>query len=125
MECIEVIDPFQMKASVQAFKRALSFEGPSVVISRQACMVQITLRERRREGIRVLPFFVDRERCNGCAQCVDNFNCAAIYWSDVIDEKSGRNKAAIDPLLCASCGVCSQVCARKAIHKQKFLGKAR
>ncbi|MFX0115827.1 MAG: thiamine pyrophosphate-dependent enzyme, partial [Candidatus Hodarchaeota archaeon] len=123
VECVEVIDSYKMKPAVEAFKRALNFEGPSVVISRGACMAQITLRERRREGIRVLPFFVDHERCNGCAQCVDNFNCASFYWSDVIDEKSGRNKAAIDPLLCASCTFCSQVCARKAIKKQKFLGK--
>ncbi len=121
VECIEIIDPYQMKESVEAFKRALKYEGPSVVISRGACMVQITLRERRREGIRVPPFVVDHNRCNGCAQCVDNFNCAAIYWSDVVDEKSGRKKAAIDPILCASCSVCSQVCARKAIQQQKSM----
>ncbi|MHA2270736.1 MAG: indolepyruvate ferredoxin oxidoreductase subunit alpha [Candidatus Hodarchaeales archaeon] len=123
VDCVEIIDSYKMKPAVAAFKRALSFEGPSVVISRGACMAQITLRERRREGLKVLPFFVDHERCNGCAQCVDNFNCAAIYWSNAVDEKSGRNKAAIDPLLCASCTFCSQVCARKAIRKQKYLGK--
>jgi len=120
IEVVEVIDPYQVKESVKAFKRVLSHDGPSVVISRRACMVT-TLRERRREGITVLPFFVDHERCNGCAQCVDNFNCAAIYWSEVVDEKTGKKMAAIDPHLCASCGVCEQVCARKAIRQQKSL----
>jgi indolepyruvate ferredoxin oxidoreductase alpha subunit len=41
--------------------------------------------------------------------------CPAIVKSEAVDEKTGRAKAEIDPLLCTGCEVCAQVCARGAI----------
>jgi indolepyruvate ferredoxin oxidoreductase alpha subunit len=38
-----------------------------------------------------------------------------VVKGDTLDEKTGRPKARIDPLLCTGCEICAQVCARQAI----------
>jgi indolepyruvate ferredoxin oxidoreductase, alpha subunit len=57
---------------------------------------------------------VDGDRCNGCGLCF-RIGCPAVVKSGMVDAKTGRSKAHIDPLLCTGCEVCAQVCARQAI----------
>ena len=97
-----------LKATEAALRDCLDAEGPAVIVSRRECAL---LPEARRQWMTLT---VDAERCNGCGLCFQ-VGCPAISKSEVIDERSGRAKARIDPLLCTGCEICAQVCARRAI----------
>ena len=110
---VHTVDPYDLKAVETALRDCLDNEGPAVVVSRREC----ALLPVARKGW--MPLAVNAERCNGCGLCFQ-VACPAIVKSDEadetsVDEKTGRAKAVIDPLLCTGCEVCAQVCARKAI----------
>jgi len=54
---------------------------------------------------------VDPERCNGCGICL-GLGCPAVGLGP-----DGK-KTEIDQILCNSCGLCGQVCARQAIKAE-------
>jgi len=72
----------------------------SVIIVQGDCVTRV----RRRSA----PSIVDAEKCNQCGACLV-LGCSAIQTED--------GKVLIDPALCVGgvCGVCRQVCPRKAI----------
>jgi len=105
---IQKVDAFDIKAVEKSFKEALAFEGPSVVIADGPCFFT----GPGSAGI----YEVDPARCNGCTLCF-RLGCPAITRSDELDEKTQRNKAWIDPVLCVGCDMCAQVCPREAIYK--------
>jgi indolepyruvate ferredoxin oxidoreductase alpha subunit len=107
-ERVHTVDPCDLAEAEAALRDCLEADGPAVVISQRACAL---LPESRREWTTLT---VDVERCNGCGLCFQ-VGCPAIAKSEVIDERTGRAKACIDPMLCTGCEVCAQVCVRKAI----------
>jgi indolepyruvate ferredoxin oxidoreductase alpha subunit len=107
-ERVYTVDPCDLAEAEAALRDCLEAEGPAVVISQRACAL---LPESRREWTTLT---VDVERCNGCGLCFQ-VGCPAIAKSEVIDERTGRAKARIDPMLCTGCEVCAQVCVREAI----------
>jgi indolepyruvate ferredoxin oxidoreductase alpha subunit len=100
-DLVETVDPYNVEATIEIFKRAKEFQGLSVVIAKQACMTNA-----RRAGVRRKPFMVIRENCTGCRKCVE-FGCPAIEF----EEDSARINA-----LCTGCGVCAQICTNNAIE---------
>jgi indolepyruvate ferredoxin oxidoreductase alpha subunit len=40
---VEVVDPFDLKATIDTIERALRFDGPSLVVARQACQVSCSV----------------------------------------------------------------------------------
>jgi indolepyruvate ferredoxin oxidoreductase alpha subunit len=108
IERVHTVDPYNLKEVEGALRDCLETEGPAVVISRRECAL---MREARKLWMTLR---VNEERCNGCGLCFE-VGCPAIVKSDVLDEKTGRAKAWIDPLLCTGCEICAQVCAREAI----------
>jgi len=98
---VETVDPYDIDATIEAFKQAREFQGLSVVIAKQACMTNA-----RRAGIRRRPFTVNDESCTGCRECVE-FGCPAIEF----DGDNARINA-----LCTGCGVCAQICTSDAIE---------
>jgi indolepyruvate ferredoxin oxidoreductase alpha subunit len=96
---VETVDPYDIDAMIETFRRARKCEGLSVVIARQACMTK-----SRRAGIRRRAFRVT-ENCIGCGSCVE-FGCPAIEFEG--------DSARINPL-CNGCGVCAQICPNNAI----------
>ncbi|MDI6810305.1 MAG: indolepyruvate ferredoxin oxidoreductase subunit alpha [archaeon] len=100
---VETVDPYDIDATIETFRRARECEGLSVVIARQACMTN-----SRRAGIRRRPFRVN-ENCIGCGNCVE-FGCPAIEFEG--------DSARINPL-CNGCGVCAQICSNNAIEVVK------
>jgi len=105
---VHTVDPYDLQAVEAALRDCLDNPGPAVVVSRRECALLPTARKRW------MTLAVNADRCNGCGLCFQ-VGCPAIVKSDVFDEKTGRAKARIDPLLCTGCEVCAQVCARKAI----------
>jgi indolepyruvate ferredoxin oxidoreductase alpha subunit len=108
IEYVEVVDPYNIKKTIEVVKKALEQPKASVVICRRLCTIE-WLRRRRSEGLPPpKPFTIDPSLCNGCKICINEFGCPAIIW----DEKN--NKAFIDENLCVGCGICTQVCPEKA-----------
>jgi indolepyruvate ferredoxin oxidoreductase alpha subunit len=103
---VSVANPFDVKATTDAVKDALGFDGPSVVVSRGECALM-----RGRSLERKAPLFqIDETRCNACGICVQSLHCPAVNVRDAV--------YGIDELLCAGCGICAQVCPRTAITRK-------
>ena len=107
---VKTIDPVDLKETEEVFKEALQFEGVAVVITKHPCAM-ITNAENRKKGISV-KYSINQEECTKCLTCVKDFTCPAVYI-----EKDGSVN--INPLLCDGCGVCVQVCPKKAIEVKK------
>ncbi len=108
IEQTAVVDPYDLKATEQALKDALQFDGPAVVVFQRECAL---LPEAKQTWIALE---INPDICNGCGLCL-RVGCPALHRSDQLDLKSGRNLVEIDPLLCTGCEICSQVCVRGGI----------
>lgn len=96
---------FDVKAVDAAIKEGLNHEGLSFIIVEGPCFFV---------GKNTKPAFTVTDVCNGCGTCF-KLGCSAIARSEIVDEKTGRKKSSIDPVLCVGCTICAQVCPRKAI----------
>jgi indolepyruvate ferredoxin oxidoreductase alpha subunit len=96
-----------LKGLQSVVKEALGTGETAVIIARTVC---VFVASYNRE-----PYIVVTEDCNGCTLCF-RIGCPAIYKSDVLDLKTNRPKAWIDPAQCVGCGLCYDVCARQAIE---------
>lgn len=102
--CIRVVDPYKIEESIQAIQEVIDFKGPSVVIFRHECALQVQRREKHKNP----RTFIDRDKCTGCKQCL-RLGCPAITFD------SENKIASIDTLLCVDCGLCNQICSFGAI----------
>lgn len=107
IENIFTMDPYDLKASLDTFKKALGSEGLAVVISRRECALEV---DRKKSPAEMKVFTINQDVCNQCYNCVRNFSCAAFYTEG--------GKVYIDPELCDGCSVCSEplVCPFNAIE---------
>ncbi|KAA0004316.1 MAG: indolepyruvate ferredoxin oxidoreductase subunit alpha [Thermoplasmata archaeon] len=103
---VEVVNPYNLKATKEAFKRALEYEGLSVVIAKAPCILLDLKRRRKR-----ITFEVVQEKCTRCQECINNFACPAFY-------RDGE-QIKINDALCTGCGFCVQVCPEGAIKIKK------
>ncbi|UCD13355.1 MAG: indolepyruvate ferredoxin oxidoreductase subunit alpha [Thermoplasmatales archaeon] len=106
VEHIEIVDPNNIKETVAAFKRALDFKGPSVVISISPCILPEIQRKSMEENA---VYHIDQEKCNQCKICIDEFGCPALYYA-----KDGITY--VDETLCSGCGNCAEICPFDAIY---------
>ncbi len=113
---IEIVDPYNVKKTKDIIIKALKYVSersePAVIITRRECAI-LSLREKRKSGQRITPFFVDEDKCIGCRICTQFYGCLALGWDKNI------KKAFIDPKSCMGCSVCSQICPSKAIIKKE------
>jgi len=103
---LQVVDAFDMKSVRSAIRSALGSGQLSVVIVRGKCTVTNRVRKNKR--------WVDQDTCNDCGVCL-MIGCPAIQKKD--------GKVYIEAITCMGdeCGICQQLCARKAISPE---GKA-
>jgi len=103
---VEVVNPYNLKATKEAFKRALEYDGLSVVVAKAPCILLDLKRRKKR-----ITFEVVQEKCTGCQECINNFACPAFY-------RDGE-QIKINDALCTGCGFCVQVCPEGAIRRKK------
>jgi len=108
---IEIINPNDIKKSSEAYKRALNFNGTSVVISKSPCIILENRNKRRRNEV-ITVYQIDQEKCKKCKTCIGKFGCPAIYFEE--DES-----VHIDMNQCNGCGNCATICPFKAIFKKE------
>ncbi|MCP8319565.1 MAG: indolepyruvate ferredoxin oxidoreductase subunit alpha [archaeon] len=114
VEHVEVVDPYNIKQACDAFKRAMEYLGPSVIVARQKCSLLAT-QEKKRKGERIIPYEIIEEKCTQCLACIKVLGCPAIIVSN--------GMVMIDADLCTGCSICAQICPYKAIEISK--GEAR
>ncbi len=97
---LQVVDSFDIKSVRSAIRSALDSEQLSVVIVRGKCAVTNKVRKNKRS--------VDQDVCNDCGVCL-MIGCPAIQ------KKDGRVYIEAGTCMGDSCGICQQICPKKAI----------
>lgn len=103
-----IVDPYDVKGTVEAIKEGLAQKTVSVAIARRECAL---IAKKDREGAIVRKEAIDPEVCTDCGTCTSKFECPAI-------SKKGEVRT-IDETMCSGCAVCEQVCPSKAIKGAK------
>ncbi len=111
VEDVHITNPNNIKKTTEAFKKALEFKGPSVVISKSPCIL-LANRDKRRECKKIPVFTIDQEKCKGCKICISRFACPAFYYAE-------DSSIHIDEQQCNGCGNCVQICPEHAIKVKK------
>ncbi len=111
VEHIEVVDPNNIKATTEAFKRALEFKGTAVVVSKSPCIL-LELERKRKVGEKKSVYMINQAECKRCKTCIGRFGCPAQYYGD-------DGSVNIDPTLCNGCGNCADICPFHAIHSME------
>lgn len=101
VEEIYTVNPFDYSESVEVFKKAVSFNGPSAVIAKAPCITLIKM-----------PPTVHRvnESCIGCLNCINELGCPAMTPNE-------KGFVVINESTCTDCGLCANVCPVDAIQR--------
>lgn len=100
------VDPFDEKATLDAFKKAKAGRGVNVVVCRSPCVVNERRLHRSPERAALE---IDQQLCNACSLCVRQLGCPGILIVD--------GEYVIDQDLCDGCELCADVCQHDAINK--------
>lgn len=104
VESLKIVDPYDVKKTIETIKEEFEQNRLSVIISRRACAL---LEMAERGKILGKRRTIDQEKCKKCGTCVDGLGCPAIARQE--------NVYGINEILCIGCGVCEQVCPHGAI----------
>ena len=102
VEHVSVIKPFKVKKSIETIKEAIAYDGVSVVISQEPCILwakSIKLKKPRA--------FEVTDKCKDHKDCINSIACPSFYVEE------GRVK--IDADTCVGCALCAQICPENAI----------
>lgn len=109
VECIVHADPLDLGGSIDEAKRAIDFEGPSVILFESPCVQLVKPKES---------VSVNVDTCTGCKKCITEIGCPGLGFDQTCKgaKSKDRGQAFVDASLCNGCGLCVQVCPFKAIE---------
>jgi indolepyruvate ferredoxin oxidoreductase alpha subunit len=110
---VEVVDPNKIKETTEAFKRALEFKGPAVIVSKSPCIL-LENRNKIKRGEDIFIYEIDQQKCKKCKICIAQFGCPAFYY-----DKDGS--IFIDAQQCNGCGNCASICPFDAISPKEAI----
>jgi indolepyruvate ferredoxin oxidoreductase alpha subunit len=110
---VEVVDPNKIKETTEAFKRALEFKGPAVIVSKSPCIL-LENRNKIKRGEDIFIYEIDQQKCKKCKICIAQFGCPAFYYG-----KDGS--IFIDAQQCNGCGNCASICPFDAISSKEAI----
>ena len=111
VERVRVVDPYDLKTTEKIIGEELAAKEPSVVITCRPC----PLHERPAGDVQ---FTIIEEACRGCRECLQ-LGCPALEICEPDAKNPKLRKVRINPVLCAGCGMCCQICRFEAIHESR------
>ncbi len=102
---VVTVDPYDVKKTTAVLKAAIFSDEPWLVVSRGACVLDV----RQRLGS---PRHLNEDVCRECGVCL-KLGCPALEGGGAVPQ--------VNPMLCAGCGLCNQICPVGAIE---FEGEA-
>jgi indolepyruvate ferredoxin oxidoreductase alpha subunit len=111
VDFIKVVDPYDLKKMGATLKEAAEYVekpdgGVAVIIARHACVIA-----NRKEAIPNKVQVQVTDECIKCGFCMTRFECPALFHDPELDRTN------INRQICADCGLCIQICPKKAIVK--------
>lgn len=101
------ISSFDLKGLENAFKEASEYPGVSVIVANSPCALLKTT-------VKTNSYHVEREECRKCGVCLKP-GCPAIT-------KDEDKTSVIDPVQCAGCSLCYNLCPFDAIKESPIKG---
>ena len=110
---VEVVDPYDVKATTQKLLDMLQDGGGTrVLVCRRECALIRAKREKPLYKVHVAADKCIGEAC-GCDRfCTRVFKCPGLIWD------RDAKKARIDEAICDGCGVCVDICPHSAIIRE-------
>ena len=99
---VEIIRPFRVKKSIDAIRKAIDFEGVSVIIAQEICPLYAKSLKKPMGK----PFYVSH-KCKNHRDCINELACPAFFIE--------HDHVQIDPDKCVGCTLCAQLCPEHAI----------
>lgn len=117
VEHVYTVNPHDIESTMEVLKREINRPEPSVVITKQPCVLLPEMRKRKKA-----PYVVLQDKCVGCMACL-KLGCPAIEWVPLSREEAKRlgfkekqrGYARINSVLCDGCGQCAPLCKSEAI----------
>jgi indolepyruvate ferredoxin oxidoreductase alpha subunit len=110
---VAIRDPFDLAETQKTLNGLMeNKEGVNVLILRQKCGLSPEKKAVKKYDVRVDETVCIGEDCGCNRLCTRIFRCPALLWD------KQRQKAHIDDVLCAGCGVCAGICPQAAILKE-------
>ncbi len=101
---VHMIKPFKLKKAMESIKKAMEYDGISVIISEELCPL---FAKATKQFKKTKPFRVNHDKCKNHRDCINLLACPAMYLEG--------DQVEIDKIACIGCTVCAQVCPENAI----------
>ena len=109
---VKVSDPFDLEGTSRILTSFMAERGSmKVLIMKQACALSPEKKGKKQYQMKVNEDLCLGDQCGCNRLCTRIFRCPALTW----DRK--KQKAVIDDVICAGCGVCYSICPQKAITR--------
>ncbi|HQN70591.1 MAG TPA: thiamine pyrophosphate-dependent enzyme [Smithella sp.] len=109
---VKVSDPFDLEGTSKILTSFMAERGSmKVLIMKQACALSPEKKGKKQYQMKVNEDLCLGDQCGCNRLCTRIFRCPALTW----DRK--KQKAVIDDVICAGCGVCYSICPQKAIAR--------
>lgn len=104
-ENVRLIDPYDLTETKEAVKAGYESTEPFVIITTSPCaLIKDVIKARAN-----MKCVIDQEKCVKCKMCM-KAGCPALNFRDGI--------VFIDRASCNGCGICMQICPKKAISRE-------